>query len=153
MAEEIAKWIKTKVQWIIGLVILLTIIAKSILIILKGFVASHDWFPLKPISPLAEFGMLELVGGALAFSASMDLAYMLYTEGPDEAVEPVILGVAATILILISATEPKDLGWHTALAVLLLAITIALLFYIREVYILRQQSGRSRRRRRRARWT
>jgi hypothetical protein len=35
-------------------------------------------------------------------SAALDLAYMLFTEGPDEAVQPLIVGIAAAVLISVS---------------------------------------------------
>jgi len=43
--------------------------------------------------------ILTWVGKALIFSAAIDLAYMLFTPGPDEAIDPVIVAMAATVLI------------------------------------------------------
>jgi hypothetical protein len=76
-------------------------------------------------------------------SAALDLAYMLFTEGPDEAVQPLIVGIAAAVLISVSefkhlvAKEEFDL-YHLfwlAAGILLLIAAIAALFYIREKYI------------------
>lgn len=45
---------------------------------------------------------LTLVGRSLAYSAGLELAYMLLTPGPDEAIDPIIIGLAASILVIIS---------------------------------------------------
>jgi hypothetical protein len=126
---EFANSVRKFVQGLIGLVILAIVVLKFSSIIWQFI----GWGLL--FSSLKGVRILELVGAALGFSAAMDLAYMLYTEGPDEAVQPVIVGLAATILMFVSATKPEDLGWQTALTVLLLAVTIALLFYVRDTHI------------------
>jgi hypothetical protein len=107
--------------------------------------------------------VLRTVGEALAFSAAIDLAYMLFTPGPDEAVEPVIVGIAATVMILVSSFKENIVGSDPAtehasaavshnphfsdynmlwpvLSVLLLVGAIALLFYIRARYLKRDRS-------------
>ena len=53
-------------------------------------------FPLPDVSPLT------IVGFALAISTAFELAYTLFTDGPDEAVNPVITSIAVGILLLIS---------------------------------------------------
>src|SRR5215213_6239241 len=58
----------------------------------------------------AALKILEHIGEALAFSAAIDLAYMLFTPGPDEAIEPVIIGIAATVLILVSSFKELITG-------------------------------------------
>jgi hypothetical protein len=69
---QIAERVKTAVQWLIGFVILLLVIAKTVL--MMGKVMKADW--IEYLTPLDSFGILELVGGALGFSAAMDLAYI-----------------------------------------------------------------------------
>src|SRR5690242_7990549 len=49
--------------------------------------------------------ILKDIGEILAFSAALDLAYMLFTPGPDEAVDPVIVAIAAAMLILVSSAK------------------------------------------------
>lgn len=54
-----------------------------------------------------------------------------FTDGPDEAVNPVITGVAAGILILIS---PR-LDFNGAGTVAVLILALAILFMLREFFI------------------
>jgi hypothetical protein len=88
------------------------------------------------------FDFLKYIGEALALSAAVDLAYMLFTPGPDEALDPVIVALAATILILISTLKERFAGngvfnqnllWPT-IALMSLVLAVALLFYVRKRY-------------------
>ena len=60
-------------------------------------------FFLKPY--VYNIATLDMVGLALAYAAAIELAYTLFTDGPDEAVDPLITGVAAAILIGISKID------------------------------------------------
>jgi hypothetical protein len=65
-------------------------------------------------------------------SAGIELAYMLFTPGPDEAVEPLILGLASAALL----TASKDsLGVPDAAVIGIACLAMALLFYVRKKYI------------------
>ncbi|MGW5960658.1 hypothetical protein [Methylorubrum thiocyanatum] len=75
---------------------------------------------------------LALVGDGLMYSAGFELAYMLFTPGPDEAIEPVILGMAATILIVISDDKTN---YFDALIPLSLVLSIWILFYLSKKFL------------------
>lgn len=45
---------------------------------------------------------LPVIAAALAASAAIELAYTLFTPGPDEALDPLMLGLSAGILYLVS---------------------------------------------------
>ncbi len=76
--------------------------------------------------------LLGLVGGALAVAAAFELAYMLFTPGPDEAVGPLILGLAATALITVS---DDHVGLEAAFVVALLIAGIGSLFWVRDRFL------------------
>ena len=90
--------------------------------------------------------ILAWVGKALLFAAAIDLAFMLFTPGPDEALQPVIIGIAATVLILVSdfkeaigemADHKSILNSHLiwpVVSVFILVCAITLLFYVRQRY-------------------
>src|SRR6266567_4312273 len=59
---------------------------------------------------------LAIVAAALAYSSAIELAYTLFTKGPDEAVDPLMLGLAAAILLSISKTEVFDVTFGEAMA-------------------------------------
>jgi hypothetical protein len=65
----------------------------------------------------------------LAAAAVVELAYTLFTDGPDEALNPVMLGVAAALLVQLGRVEKFNL--HEALAGLLYAAALAGLFATR----------------------
>ena len=44
-------------------------------------------------------------GVGLAAAAALELAYTLFTPGPDEALDPLMLGLSATILLKLAAIE------------------------------------------------
>ena len=70
---------------------------------------------------------------ALEYSAGIELAYTLFTEGPDEAVEPVIMGLAAAMLLGFSKLGSIDvLAGCGAIAFVL---ALAGLFLIRHYFV------------------
>jgi hypothetical protein len=72
---------------------------------------------------------LIIIGVALAFSAVVELAYTFFTDGPDEALDPLILGISSFALIKISSSKVhlKTI----AIPVLLLTLAILALFIAR----------------------
>jgi len=53
---------------------------------------------------------------------------MLVTEGPDEAVEPIMLGVASGILLILSDANATEWDADRSLAVFLLIVSIPVLY-------------------------
>ena len=85
--EKRAENVKARIQMGIGvmLVVALALRAVSGIANLKGnpiLFAVHQHRPL------------ELVSLGLMYAAGVELAYMLFTQGPDEAIGPVILGLS-----------------------------------------------------------
>jgi hypothetical protein len=76
---------------------------------------------------------LDIVGLSLGYSSALELAYALFTEGPDEAVEPLIMGLAAALLVVVSEIPPIDL--IRSIGVALLVTALAGLFLIRRFFI------------------
>jgi len=74
---------------------------------------------------------LRLVGYGLAVSAAVELAYTFFTRGPDEALDPLILGVSSFTLIALSEIDPPKLETTDAIPISLLALAIVLLFLAR----------------------
>ncbi len=78
--------------------------------------------------PLASH-VFALIADALAAAAVVELAYTLFTPGPDEALDPLMLGLSAALLFLLSKLQ----NFHTgeAVAALLYATTLGILFLVR----------------------
>lgn len=123
--EPYAYVVKIYAQMATGVLISLLLLLKFGLSIFGC--AEHSW-----CSDLATKNTLALVGDGLMYSAGFELAYMLFTPGPDEAIEPVILGMAAAILIVISDDK---IEWADAVIPLALVISIGFLFYLSKAFL------------------
>jgi hypothetical protein len=74
--------------------------------------------------------LLSAIGIALAAAAVVQLAYTLFTEGPDEALDPLMLGLAAALLLLVGGLD-AGVTLGRAAALLLLGILLSGLFATR----------------------
>ncbi|OAG73495.1 hypothetical protein A0J51_00963 [Gluconobacter japonicus] len=70
---------------------------------------------------------LSIIGDGLALSAGVDLAYMLFTPGPDEVIAPLLTALSATIVLIISNDEKLDLNLIIGVFVLILGMILLLL--------------------------
>jgi len=88
--EPVAKTIKISIQMIIGFLLVSLLTSKF------GFNAFQCGYPswLVYLKSIHSLPVLEIVSTALAYSTGIELAYMLFTPGPDEAIEPLISPVA-----------------------------------------------------------
>jgi len=74
--------------------------------------------------------ILRGIGVGLAAAAALELAYTLFTPGPDEALDPLMLGLSATILFKLAAID-GPISLANAGAFLLLGVLLAVLFVTR----------------------
>lgn len=118
--------VKIFLQMMIGLTIIILLLIKLIAHICEP----HGYIFL---DALINNHPLHIVGYSLAVSSCVELAYMLFTPGPDEAIEPLILGMSAAILLIISDT--KIVGYDIALTIFVLTAAIGFLFWIKNIFI------------------
>lgn len=91
------------------------------------------WFPRGGNEGIADFA-LRFAGVGLALAAVVELMYTFFTDGPDEALDPLILGLSAFVLIKIS--DPKTgLTVNNGGTVILFIVALAALFVMREQFI------------------
>jgi hypothetical protein len=126
-----AKYAKIVSQFCIGIGLVLLLLIK----LLCSLIGWHCAGPR--IQHLVGLKTLELVANALEYSAGIELAYTLFTEGPDEAVEPVIMGLAAAMLLWISKVDA--INALAACASLVFVIALAGLFLIRHYFVRPEQ--------------
>ena len=80
------------------------------------------------------------IGLALGIAAAVELAYTLFTDGPDEVLDPLMLGVAAALLLQLGKVH--EFNYHDGIAALLYVTALAALFAVRErLLIEKQKSG------------
>lgn len=118
--EGPAEWLKALVQMVIGVGTLITIIVLV-------------WFPHLRSIGIAELA-LRVIGTGLALAAVVELTYTLFTGGPDEALDPLILGLSSFILIKISDPD-TGLSVSNAGTIILLVVALAGLFTLRAIFI------------------
>jgi hypothetical protein len=122
--QGMAEFVKIILQMLIGIGIIALLIFKLYYILTDG------GFPnLLHIESILKLPTLEIVSRGLAYSAGVELAYMLFTPGPDEAIEPLILGLAAALLLSIS--KIKDPNIYLALEIALYVLVLTSLFFLR----------------------
>ena len=73
--------------------------------------------------------VFQVIADALAAATVIQLTYALFTPGPDEALNPVMLAIATALLYQLGTTE--SLRWQDGLAVLLYGATLSGLFIVR----------------------
>ena len=120
--KEPAKGIKVLLQMIVGVVGVIVVLVA----VLRDALGHTDAVD-------ASKHALVLISVSLAVAASLELAYTLFTPGPDEAIDPLILGISAIFLYL--ASTQTDLTWAGGVSVILFAITLGVLFAVRQHFI------------------
>lgn len=76
--------------------------------------------------------IFAIVATGLGVAAAMELAYTLYTKEPDEALNPVMLAVAAAIILQVARLHDDNLGWARITVFALSILALAGLFAIRK---------------------
>ena len=74
--------------------------------------------------------ILNLTGDALAAAAAVELVYTLFMRGPDEALDPLMLGLSAAALLSLGAVDKFNIKEGVALFLYTLALSV--LFLIRK---------------------
>jgi hypothetical protein len=119
-AEPRAKVAKTVLEMLVGVVVVCGVLAR----------AATDLVRLKAPDDAVIF---HIVAGGLAVVAAIELAYTLFTPGPDEVIDPLLLGLSSALLFQIS--KMKSFDWSSGLAAVLFVAAIGGLFAIRRRYI------------------
>jgi hypothetical protein len=131
--EKRAEGVKIAIQMAIGIGLFASLIFK-LFIFLFPIHAKHLPIHLSGLLRVAKVisdnDVLALVGYGLAISAGIELIYMLFTPGLDEAVDPLIIGTASGILILLSRSDVSE----NSMSILVLAIVLAILFTIKRIF-------------------
>lgn len=119
--QPYAETIKIVLQMSIGIILVLLLLLKALSLL-----------GIPVLSALANKNPLEIVSYALFFASGIELAYMLFTPGPDEAVEPLITGLAAAILLGVSNITTFRI--EDGVTLLLAVIALAGLFAIKKTF-------------------
>lgn len=122
-----AKSIKTIGQMIVGAA---TVIGVLVAVAID---ATHMVDGTESIQGLTA-DIFAVTAAGLAVAAAFELAYTLYTPGPDEALNPLLLGLSSAFLLLASKNDRLD--WQFGFAAAFVAAALYGLFRIRERFAL-----------------
>jgi len=99
--------LKAAVQMLIG----------TLAVFLLGTQMWHGRTGWSPHFPPIDVG-LELIGEALAAATVVELAYTLFADGPDEVLDPLMLGISAFLIIELGKSYTR-ITWATGFGLLL----------------------------------
>ncbi len=137
LKNEIALWaniVKTILQMLIGVVVL-------IVVVLHLIESINPTWGLPILQDTYKAEILTIIAYALLYASAIELAYTLFTPGPDEAVEPLITGLAAVILLGIAKIdyEKFSLGDKIVREVAAFVVILVIFFVIRK-YLLKDKN-------------
>ncbi|ENM2846980.1 hypothetical protein ACPFUP_003603 [Vibrio cholerae] len=132
---EKMKILKTGVQFLIGFSLIFILTTKGFLEIAQTFnLLDNLYLPDNALFKSEELYQHILhiksfiyIGNALAISAGIELSYMLFTDGPDETIEPLMLAIAAAAFYTISESPENSwamLGYAVSLLVLMICLKL-----------------------------
>ena len=115
----------------IGLVVVLVIIVVLTRDLLEHFGVYWNLgqASLDAMNELQEL-ILTTVAAGLAVAAAIELAYTLYTFEPDEALNPVMLGLAGAIILQLAKLD--NFEWNKCVGLVLCVLALGGLFAIRK---------------------
>ena len=73
--------------------------------------------------------VFQVIADALAAATVIQLVYTLFTPGPDEALDPVLLAIATALLFQLGSVD--HFRWQDGLAILLYGTALSALFAVR----------------------
>jgi hypothetical protein len=128
--EQKAESIREYSQYIVGILIFISLIGRIIV--------RFEWYK-GPIRPQFSSGFwhnivwflsqntLSIIGDGLALSAGIDLAYMLFTPGPDEVITPLLTAISATVVLIISNDDKLNLQMIEGVFLLIISMCVLLI--------------------------
>jgi len=80
--------------------------------------------------------IIDIIVDALLIATAIELGYMLFTDGPDEAINPPIIALAAAILFRLPGadTPPYD-GLQRSIEIAIYGLIIAVLVWVRAKFL------------------
>lgn len=87
-----------------------------------------------PLAPPAMVSV-QIIAYALAVAAAIELAYTLFTPGPDEALDPLMLGLSSGVLLLITADKPELSPVIRYTGALIGVFALGVLFLVRKHFL------------------
>ena len=129
-AARPAYLIKVICQMLVGLGIAIGLIAKVYMFVLTDYQCVAD---MNTLGNRIRCGKtLAIMAYALALSGGFELAYRMFKEGINGAIDPLIIGVCSVFLLILSSLSLDNASWQIAMLLASLTLSVAALLFCRE---------------------
>lgn len=117
-----ARIIRTICQMILGAGLAVTLVLKVYMLVLTDYQCAADVISLGNAIRCA--GTFEVMAYTLALAAGFELAYLLFEDSAERAVRPLLLGLSAAFLFILSGLTVETANWQLALTIATLSATL-----------------------------
>ncbi len=107
--------IRTICLMILGAGLAVTLVLKVYMLVLTDYQCAADVISLGNTIRCA--GTFELMAYTLALAAGFELAYLLFEDSAERAVRPLLLGLSAAFLFILSGLNVETANWQLALTI------------------------------------
>jgi len=121
--------IKVICQMLLGLGIAIALIAKVYMLVLTDYQCLAETNTLGNRIRCAN--TLSIMAYGLALYAGFELAFRMFREGIQGAVDPLIIGVCSAFLLILSMLSLENASWQIAMLLTSLTLTVVALLFFR----------------------
>ncbi len=114
--------IRTICQMILGAGLAIALVLKVYMLVLTDYQCAADVVSLGNSIRCA--GTLELMSYTLAIAAGFELAYLLFEDSLERALRPLLLGLSAAALLVVSGLTADTANWQLALTLATLSVAL-----------------------------
>jgi len=129
--------VKVICQMLLGLGLAIALIAKIYMFVLTDYRCMADVYSMG--NSIRCTDTLAIMAYGLALSAGFELAYRMFNDGIQGAIDPLIVGVSSAFLLVVSSLSLENVNWQVAMLLTSLTLTIGALLYCRERFNLQLQ--------------
>jgi len=122
--------VKVICQMLLGLGLAIAFIAKIYMFVLTDYQCVAEAKSLG--NSIRCTNTLAIMAYALALSAGFELAYRMFSDGIQGAIDPLIVGVSSAFLLIVSSLPLENVNWQVAMLLTSLTLTVGALLYCRE---------------------
>ncbi len=116
---RIIRWV---CQMIIGAGLTVALVLKIYMLVLTDYQCTADGTTIG--NAIRCTSALELTAYTLALVAAFDLAYLLFEDTMERAVRPLLMGLSATLLFILSGLTVETANWQIAMTIVALAAAL-----------------------------
>lgn len=128
--EKPARTVKALAQMLVGVLLVVSVGAQLKAVVQPGQGIADFW------ARFCGHNLLDTIADAILVATAIELGYMLFTDGPDEAINSPILALAAAILFRIpdALATPED-GLRRSIEIVAYGLILTVLVLVRARFL------------------